>query len=113
MRKFGGKHQDRNGRRYLCKRSQIEEAEESGKTAAEVRGPETRGSPERRDVVEFCLQARVTKYTVTLCVSSSEFVMGYHRKAIIKQYLHHCRELVHFSGSQFVKLKTTILPSVV
>lgn len=70
-----------------------------------------RGSPERRDVVELCLQATVTKCAVTLCVSSPAFVMGYHRKPIIKQYLHHCRQLVYFSGSltsQFVKLKTTI-----
>lgn len=75
-----------------------------GQQTAEVRGPE------RRDVVELCLQAMVTQRTVALCVSSFEFVMGYHCRPIIKQYLHHFRQLVNFSGSvtlQYVDAETT------
>lgn len=60
-----------------------------------------RGGAERRDVVELCLQAKVTQCTVAFCVSSSEFVMGCHCKPIIKQYLHHGRQLV--SGSVTLK----------
>lgn len=75
----------------LCTQSHSEEAE--GQGTAEVRGPE------RRDVVAMCLQATVTQRTVALCVSSSEFRIGYHCKRIIKSYLRHWRQLVNFSGT--------------
>ena len=78
----GGKHQDGNRRRCLCKQSQTKEAERSGKTAADCRGDRSRDErkleSDRRDVVALCLQGTVTQYTVTLCVGSAEFVMGYH-----------------------------------
>lgn len=68
---------EQEGLACLCKQSQSEEAEEkNGKGAAEVRGPEMTGSPERRDVVKLCLQATVAQCSVALCVNRSEFANG-------------------------------------
>lgn len=73
--------------------------EEPGQRAAEARGRGMRGRPERRDVVEPCLQATTHTRAVALCVTRSQFVTHCLCKPIIKRYLHQCRQLVHFSGN--------------
>lgn len=88
----GGKVPGQEGSGVCVSKARVrrQRTEGEGQRTAEVRGPEMRGSPERRDVVESCLQATVTQRTVALCVSSSEFLICYHCKPIIKPYLRHC-----------------------
>lgn len=78
--RHGGKQQDRNGSGVCVSKARVrrQTTKGEGQQPKEVRGPEM------RDVVELCLQANVAQHTVALCVSSSEFVMGYCCKPIIK-----------------------------